>query len=86
GSGTSRIAYEFPHGLMTTIEAPDQPIDIDHALAFADLARMRPCRWVTPEHLMPEQPNSVEVMPSETHVREQAAEEQRLAEVAERDR
>ncbi|WP_222125981.1 hypothetical protein, partial [Brevibacterium casei] len=35
---------------------------------------------------MPEQPNSVEVMPSETHVREQAAEEQRLAEVAERDR
>ncbi|MFF8893802.1 HNH endonuclease signature motif containing protein [Brevibacterium casei] len=85
GSGTSRIAYEFPHGLMTTIEAPDQPIDIDHALAFADLARMRPCRWVTPDHDVPDEPAIIEVPPTREHVKEHRAQQRRIAEVAARD-
>lgn len=94
GTATSAVEYEFPHGLMTTVTAPDQPIDVEQALELYDLLGMKPCRWESPDHAVPVDWSIVEVSPTEELAHEHAeqrrreeetaARRQRLAEMSER--
>lgn len=84
GTATSAVEYEFPHGLMTTVTAPDQPIDVEQALEFYDLLGMKPCRWESPDHAVPVDWSIVEVSPTEELAHEHAEQRRREAETAAR--
>lgn len=83
---TGTVEYEFRHGVTTRSRAPDQPIDVAHALEFSELCCLSPGEVPIPEHLIPPAKDTVEVPPDEDAVRERDDAIRRAEEAAERDR
>ena len=83
---TGTVEYEFRHGVTTRSRAPDQPIDVAHALEFSELCGLSPGEVTIPEHLIPPAKDTVEVPPDEDAVRERDDAIRRAEEAAERDR
>ncbi|WP_210604577.1 HNH endonuclease signature motif containing protein [Brevibacterium oceani] len=81
---SGEVEYRFRHGISTTVVAPEQPINIAHALEIAALAQLRLKRWSLPTEMVPPAPQVLELMPGESTIRErdekkrlQAAREER---------
>ncbi|QQB15082.1 HNH endonuclease signature motif containing protein [Brevibacterium casei] len=84
GSATPAVDYQFGHGLMTTVTAPDQPINAAQAIELYELLREKPLRRAVPDHEVPDESAIVEVMPTEAQVAEWEAERRRVADEAAR--
>ncbi|WP_171006972.1 HNH endonuclease signature motif containing protein [Brevibacterium sp. 2SA] len=84
GSATPAIDYQFGHGLMTTVTAPDQPINAAQAIELYELLQEKPLRRAVPDHEVPDESAIVEVMPTEEQIAEWEAERRRVADEAAR--
>lgn len=79
GSATPAVDYQFGHGLMTTVTAPDQPINAAQAIELYELLREKPLRRAVPDHAVPDESAIVEVMPTEAQIAEWETERRRVA-------
>lgn len=83
---SGEVDYKFRHGISTTVVAPEQPINVAHALEFAALAQLRPERWRLPAAMVPPAPQVLELMPGESTIRQRDEEKRLQAEREERER